>query len=425
MKLVGITLLSATTLILSASCSKIDDVKPDESIVRNVCELGSPVTNPTHSEWCKPETAEKTLSSVRHIADNFYKMNFLTDLHLKELEEGNYLTYFDFEQAFSNYMFKPEGTEPIEDPAGTACSGFICRNENGEILLGRNFDGMEGPLMLIYNTVNGYNYVQFTDPFYNSKLYKGETLMQGDGVLSDGKTSLHRLLREPLSTMDGMNEYGLCFGAFQLPALNDTMPRAIKQDAPGKCVISASLMHNLILSRCKTVKEVEDFFAEHNYMSLNRKLNVHWLMADANGDWALFEFWEDKLYVYREKDLFQIAARYGGQIPYEWFSIENYYRNPIPYSQYPNVNSLDLGNWQLQMSSKMRVTHMMNGYKPVMTEMEALQCLQGGAFGIEILNELTDWSCVYNPKQKTVLFALRNDMSKIYKVDLNTDFNKY
>lgn len=284
---------------------------------------------------------------------------------------------------------------------------------------------MEGPLVLIYNTANGYNYVQFTDPFYNSKLYKGETLMQGDGVLSDRKTSLHRLLREPLSTMDGMNEYGLCFGAFQLPVLNDTMPRAIKQDAPGKCAISASLMHNLILSRCKTVKDVEDFFADHNYMSLNRKLNVHWLMADATGDWALFEFWEDKLYVYREEDLFVIAARYGGQIPYEWFSIEYYYRNPIPYSQYPNVNSLDLGNWQLQMSSKMRVTHMMNGYKPVMTEMEALQCLQGGAFGIEILNELTDWSCVYNPKQKTVLFALRNDMSKIYKVNLNTDFDKY
>ena len=48
---------------------------------------------------------------------------------------------------------------------------------------------MEGPLVLIYNTANGYNYVQFTDPFYNSKLYKGETLMQGDGVLSDRKTS--------------------------------------------------------------------------------------------------------------------------------------------------------------------------------------------------------------------------------------------
>lgn len=108
--------MSAVTLILSAGCSKTDDIKSDEGTVRNVRELGSPVTNPTHSEW-----------------------------------------------------FKPEGTEPIEDPSGTACSGFICRNENGEVLLGRNFDGMEGPLVLIYNTANGYNYVQFTDPFHNSK----------------------------------------------------------------------------------------------------------------------------------------------------------------------------------------------------------------------------------------------------------------
>lgn len=86
MKIVRITLLSAVTLILSASCSKMDDIKSDEVTVGNVRELGSPVTNPTHSEWCKPETAEKTLSSVRHIADNFYKMNFQTDLHLKERE---------------------------------------------------------------------------------------------------------------------------------------------------------------------------------------------------------------------------------------------------------------------------------------------------------------------------------------------------
>lgn len=34
---------------------------------------------------------------------------------------------------------------------------------------------------------------------------------------------------------------------------------------------------------------------------------------------------------------------------------------------------------------------------------------------------MTNWSCIYNPAQKTVIFALRNDMSQVYKVDLKED----
>ena len=31
-------------------------------------------------------------------------------------------------------------------------------------------------------------------------------------------------------------------------------------------------------------------------------------------------------------------------------------------------------------------------------------------------------SCIYNPAQKTILFKMRNDMSQIYKIDFNKDF---
>ena len=63
---------------------------------------------------------------------------------------------------------------------------------------------------------------------------------------------------------------------------------------------------------------------------------------------------------------------------------------------------------------------MMRHYSPVMTE-EALKCLQFGNYGIEVPNEVTDWSCVYNTRKKTMIFNMRNDLSTVYSVDLNKD----
>ena len=57
-----------------------------------------------------------------------------------------------------------------------------------------------------------------------------------------------------------------------------------------------------------------------------------------------------------------------------------------------------------------------------MSEMEALECLQAGSFAVEMCGNATNWSCVYNPAQKTILFNMRNDMSQIYKIDFERDF---
>ena len=73
------------------------------------------------------------------------------------------------------------------------------------------------------------------------------------------------------------------------------------------------------------------------------------------------------------------------------------------------------------MTNKLRVEHMMNFYHPIMTEMEALECLQEGHFGIEEYGGVTDWSMVFNPAERTILFNMRNDMSTIYTLDLKKD----
>lgn len=73
------------------------------------------------------------------------------------------------------------------------------------------------------------------------------------------------------------------------------------------------LMHSCILAKCKTIKEVEEFLRAHDMVTNSMPLNIHWMMADATGDWAIFEYWKNELYVYREKKLFDLSYKKRGQ----------------------------------------------------------------------------------------------------------------
>lgn len=173
-------------------------------------------------------------------------------------------------------------------------------------------------------------------------------------ALSNGKSSLHRLMRQPFAAMDGMNEYGLCYGAFQLPNLSPAYPESEKaknnpddlNQNTGKKAIHSALFHNLILSRCKTVKEVETMLSQYDMVGVVPVLNVHWLIADATGDWAIFEYWKNELHVYRENDLKKPEMLGKPKVANEWFSIENYYRNPELVATY------ETDGWQKDYSPK-------------------------------------------------------------------------
>lgn len=121
-----------------------------------------------------------------------------------------------------------------------------------------------------------------------------------------------------------------------------------------------------------------------------------------------------------KKQVLQTSEMLGKpEVEYEWNSIENYYRNPELVATYES------DGWQKDYSPKVRIVHMMNAYKPTMTLEEALACSQEGIFSLEqgYVDKLTNWSCIYNPKERTIHFYNRNDVSKLYVVDLKKDLN--
>ena len=409
--------------VLFVSCAG----KSDENTPLRVLSLGEPVTNPVGIEHCKPAESADVLASLRRIDDKFYYMDYTIDLKLDSLIDMDLRSVEDANLAIHSVLFNEPEKEDFGDINALSCSGFVCKNPGGQTLFGRNFDGGAGPLLMTFNTANGYRFVASTNPIYNSMKMYFDPEKGGDGMLNNGKTPLYGLLRQPFATTDGMNEYGLCFGAFQLPTFGGLDPKFEPnpdklQQETGKKALGIMLMHSCILGKCKTIREAEEFLRAHDMVN-PLPLNVHWMMADAIGDWAIFEYWKNELYVYRAKELYDLSNHMRGQqhIQWEWFSIENYYRHPEPYLSFPVNQAENPANWQQQMTNKLRVEHMMNFYHPVMTEMEALECLQEGHFGIEEFGGITDWSMVFNPAERTILFNMRDDMSKIYTLDLKKD----
>lgn len=82
-------LLFASVLLFNVGCEDNDSIEPrspEDLVITNIRQLGTPVKNPINSEKCNDsESAKTTLSSLRRISDRFYYMDFTTNLHFEKL----------------------------------------------------------------------------------------------------------------------------------------------------------------------------------------------------------------------------------------------------------------------------------------------------------------------------------------------------
>lgn len=391
---------------------------------------------------CKLPGSEATLTSLRHVSrGRVYYMdydvqipweNFIHEDTTKRYKANDFKTFNNDvnKELFYNY---PDN-KILEHPCG--CSGFVCNDPSGNLLMGRNLDGIPGQMMVLFNKhpkEGEYKSVMLTNLAYANS-WNGTFDYDPDSSLFKKDLRMDVLLRQPIIITDGMNEHGLCMAIYQLPnTQNGSMkdyesitPRPISIDQrTGKKQLTFSTMNYMILAKCKTIDDVIALFNNHDFTVLMYNENIHWMVADAKNDWRIFEYWnrydketdtwKDTLYIYDEWSRIEGTHTAGIPVAYERFSIENYYINREACLTY----GADV--WQYAFSNKTRVQNMMAHYQPTMTEEAALECLQFGNFGMELPGQFTDWSCVYNPRKRTVLFNMRDDLSEVYSIDLNKD----
>lgn len=441
-----LTLVAACTIACSKSDDPINEALPEpgQEQESNVIDLRSagkelPGDVSYDASNCRPEGSEQTLKSVRYVDPlPIYYMDYYAKVDWDKLEKDPSERYAPAAPAaiandLNNLLYI---NNPVPNPQtpkiGSACSGFVCFNPQDELLFGRNFDG-ESPLVVVFDkAVNPgeHKSVMMTSLTLGQSLY-GNLTNYNDKSLLSGIKDISFLLRQPAAIMDGMNDAGLCLAAYQLPAFSEAededsgmsteLPRPSSVDIQrGNKQIIGTTLHKKILRECETVEDVVKLFNKYDYLTLTPDMNLHWFVADAHNNFRFIEIWKGKdgkytIYTMDEEERWENTYSPSAMIPYEYRSIENYYINMEASSTFTK------DYWQYRYSTKARVHNMMSHYSPVMNEEEALQCLQYGNYGIEYRGETTDWSCVYNPKKRTVMFNMRNDMSKVYSIDLNKD----
>lgn len=439
-KLLALLAVVATfTIVGCQDDNECECKKEADFAVQRMRDLGEVSPNPVNLKHCILPGFEETLKSFRHVSKGrLYYMDYVADFPFEEMIVKDPMLrykpneYQEMMFRLNTLLYNDAMIGEAAPNISSACSGFVCHNPQGQLLFGRNMDSGNGNLIVTFHAhqKSGYKFVMMTNQAYVDAM-NGIGHNNGvDGIFMDGKTDLSLALRQPVLSLDGMNEHGLCFAGYQLPsfdpekALSDPYMQMPVDQNTGKPQITVSTLHYLILSKCKTVDEVEAMLKQYDYVTIWNSENVHWYVADATGKYAVIEYWgkgtaESPFKVYVMKDALSRYIDSGNKsyfgVPYEYNSIENYYCNP---EATENFND---DKWQINFASKARVFHMMSAYKPVMTEKEALLCLQEGTFAIEVPNDVTNWSCIYNPAERTMLFNMRNDMSEVYSIDLKKD----
>ena len=447
-------LLAATATLSIVGCQKDPLPSPKKGYdftIERLRDVGQTIPNPKIDlNNCIPEGSKETLESVRYVEGKpIYYMDYMAKVDWESLltqDKDNHFPVFclkDVSDKISQALFRSyKPKEPAEGPYGS-CSGFICNNSKGELLNCRNFDGDFGEMVVIFNhnvKPGEHKSVMMADLSWAQK-YAGDNSYGGDNVLKNGK-EMNVLLRQPISTVDGMNDAGLVIAGYQLPDFQDQdstvvdpypspTPRPYGTDqTTGKPQIGFITVFYQALTTCKTVNDVIDMLRKHDYVALMRNLNMHWCVSDASGEWRTLEYWKDEngqqsvgnpkgkadiLYVYDEDARSKSAFLGNHNIAYEYKSMENYYYHPTPSSTFYT------DYWQRGFGGVFRAHNMMNYYSLVMDEEEALSVLQQGSYGIEVPGHLTNWSCVYNGTQKTVLFTVRNQTDRAFLIDLKKD----
>ena len=445
MKRLFLALMAVAAIALTGCKDRIDEPSsPSQTDGTKITALRSytekspnPIGDVNNLKLAK---SEETLKSLRHVSKKrLFYMDYLADFPMDQLWKtgGQRYTYdkelkgeLKYLNDYLDILYKehPE-PKPMDDPL-TACSSFICHNEKNELLFCHNMDGAGGSIIAVYQKpmAGKYGFVALSNTIYNCIRFAPEFVETGR--LMDGTSDLSILLTQHMAHLGGMNDQGLCYCMLQLPPLastemsdpNHTMPELTNEDKKGEGALPQlvnSSMYYMLLTQCATVKDVETALrTKYDYTQLNHIMNGHFLIADATGDFAVFEYWGDTLYVMRSQDRQKILPLTPHVIPYEFNCMENYYCNPKATATYIT------DPWQFGFSAKVRAGQMMRAYKPIMSEFQALKCLQEGTYTMEYPDNKTNYSAVYNLAKRTVLFNVHNDMSEAFTIDLNKDLNE-
>lgn len=223
----------------------------------------------------------RTLATLKKVDDYpMYQMRYYGDYGFDEFLKVGAKSDSDIEKFITKRLLKGL---PIDlGVTGGGCTAFVTRNEKGELIFGRNFDFTYTPsLQIITEPRNGYKSISTVNltfaGYSEDKLPKGFSI---DSFLT---------LAAPYLPFDGMNEKGLVIALL-------AVPEAKPPYSESKVTLNTTTAIRLVLDKAANVDEAVELLKQYN-IYFSGDIECHYLIADADGNSVLVEYWDGELKV--------------------------------------------------------------------------------------------------------------------------------
>ena len=236
----------------------------------------------------------RSLMSLEKVDDyGMYQMTYYGDYGFDEFLEIGAENDADIEAFVTKRLLK--GLPINLGVTGDGCTAFVVKNENGDILFGRNFDFLYAPSLQLYTAPNnGFASVSTVNLAFAG--YTEDTLPSGT-IFDDFLT-----LAAPFLPFDGMNEKGLAIALL-------AVPEAEVPYNPDKVTLNTTTAIRLVLDKAATVEEAIELLKQYN-IYFSGGIECHYLIADASGYSVIVEYVNEELCVVEAEDEYQIASNF-------------------------------------------------------------------------------------------------------------------
>lgn len=320
----------------------------------------------------------KSLASIRRLDDyGMFQMTYYGDYGFDDFLQIGAPDDSAIEEFVTKRLLK--GLPFDFNVTGGGCTVFVAQNEDGEVIMGRNFDFSYSPSMqVVTRPDNGYTSVSTVNLSFAG--YSAENLPSGLHFNS------FLTLASPFLPFDGMNEKGVAIALLAVPEAEPPFDE-------NKIMLNTTTAIRLVLDKAASVDEAVELLGQYN-IYFSGGIDCHYLIGDASGNSALIEYYDGNMQVVTTDYPYQIASNF---IAFDDVNIGEGYDE---FARYDTVKSAIDGNGG------------------VMGEASALALL--AEIGVKNDNEdKSEWSVVYNLSSlKGSIFANRNIGNTIhFKLD--------
>lgn len=312
----------------------------------------------------------RTMASVTETAEGLYQMTCHYDYKCDEFLNADIGTIDEL----TDWLIKEHFFGlPVEfDERNFGCSSFTAATPEGQRLFARNFDYSETDTLVIYTEPKdgyaSYGVVDLT--FFD---IGKESALDGNSLPAKAL-----MLCAPYVVMDGINEAGMGVGILQLDI------DELHQDNGKSDLLITSAIRG-ILDKCATVDEALALIGNYDIHSF-LDCSYHLFMTDKTGRSVIVEWTDDETFIVED-----VACT----------------------NDVMSVNEFYDPDWSCRRYDIIR--NALTGKNGILTEDEAMSVASDASWG-QGKNNLfdTEWSCVYNLDEFTLMICLDTDYETQY-----------